>query len=230
MFFEQDPFTEPEILITAGGTRELIDDVRYIGNFSSGRLGRALAEEYATLGRSTLLLTPNSCLDRFGKPQGVETIDFTSAENLQRRMLGVRSAKLVLHAAAVSDYTPQRIGGKISSDQEQLVLHLQRTPKILPQLRDHFGPETKVVGFKLLSGVPEEDLIAAAVRQIKTAKTDLCIANDLQEIRDGKRVLHVVQPDGSYQTIRGYTGKLAQKIARDLLPVGEVRELMEYEW
>lgn len=209
----------PDVLITAGGTREKIDDVRYIGNFSGGWLGRALAESYADLGHKVLLLAPKDAPARLGIPEGVEHRPFTSAESLRETMLSVPAARLVLHGAAVSDYTPERTEGKISSDEEELVISCRRTPKILKELRGHFGSETKIVGFKLLSGVEEHDLIDTATEQIKACCTDACVANDLQDLGQTRR-LHVVSPDGDYQTVEGDTQSVANQIA-DALPIKE---------
>lgn len=209
----------PDVIVTAGGTRENIDDVRYIGNFSGGRLGHALAATYADLGHRVLLLAPNMVVEHFGLPPGVDQETFTSAASLQDRLLGKSGARLILHAAAVADYSPDRLEGKVSSDEEELIIHLKRTPKILPDLRDHFGDATNIVGFKLLSGVSEEALIAAATQQIATSRTNLCIANDLQELGDKRRV-HIVQPTGEYSTLYGHTQEVAAMIAQ-AIPVEE---------
>lgn len=210
----------PEVLITAGGTRESVDDVRYLGNFSGGRFGHALAGAYANLGHSVLLLAPNIVVERFGLPNGVEHQDFTSADSLRTRILAVPAARLILHAAAVADYTPKRVEGKISSDGDEIVMHLHRVPKILPDLREHFGESSEIVGFKLLSGVTEPELIDTAVKQIATSRTDKCIANDLQELKQSRR-LHVVAPNGDYETLEGET----QAIAYDVASIIKIKNL-----
>ena len=209
----------PDVVITAGGTRDPIDDVRYIGNFSGGRLGHALADSYARLGHRVLFLAPNDVPQRFGLPNEVEHRPFTSAASLETALHNIPAARLVLQAAAVSDYTPERSNGKRSSDQEELVIRLRRNPKILQGLRTHFGKQTQVVGFKLLSGVQESELIQAAARQIDTCNTDACIANDLKELKNVRR-LHFVEPDGTYRTVEGNTLAAARQIAA-LLPIPE---------
>lgn len=209
----------PDVVVTAGGTREYIDDVRYLGNFSGGKLGHALASTYAELGHRVLLLAPNCVPERHGAIDGVEHRPYTSAASLQSELLAIPTARLVLHGAAVSDYTPDRINGKLSSDEDELVIHCKRTPKILPQLREHFGVDTRLIGFKLLSNVAETELIDVAAKQIETCRTDACIANDLQELRDSRR-LHIVNPDGTYQTVEGGTKEVALQIA-EALPATE---------
>lgn len=205
----------PDVVITAGGTSEPIDDVRYITNFSSGGLGHALAVEHAKYGGSILLLAPKLTAQKYGDIPGVEHRVFTTAEDLRQQLLGIEAAGLILQAAAVSDYTPvHRTAGKLSSDPDMMTIELKRTQKILPQLRDHFGDETTIVGFKLLSGVSEEELIATGLRQIRSAQTDYCIANDLQHLSSNQRRIHIINPDGSYQSESGTTQAVAAQIVR----------------
>jgi phosphopantothenoylcysteine decarboxylase/phosphopantothenate--cysteine ligase len=212
------PMDHPEVVITAGGTQEKIDDVRYVGNFSGGRLGHELARSYAQLGHRVLLLAPERTVERLGLPDGVEHRPFGSAASLRGQLLTVQGARLVLNAAAISDYTPEPAKGKISSDQEELTITLRRSPKILPELRSHFGSEASIVGFKLLSGVSEEALIEAAVKQMADSRTDMCVANDLEELGKDERRIHIVRPDGSYSTIWGSTQVVAYQIAQALKP------------
>lgn len=216
---EREKTACPDVVVTAGGTIENIDDVRYIGNFSGGRLGHALASAYGELGHKVLLLAPNSVPQRFGQIENTEHRTFTSAANLQEQMHAIPAARLVLHAAAVSDYTPERVEGKISSNEEELVIRCHRTPKIIQGLREHFGDETNIVGFKLLSGVAETELIDAATKQMVTCHTDACIANDLQDLNDSRK-LHIVESSGEYTTINGSVQEVARQIA-ELLPVAE---------
>lgn len=173
-----------EVIITAGGTREKIDDVRYIGNFSGGRLGHAIATIYAKYtDNDVLFIAPKETIERFGKPDGVTHESFSSAQELREKLLGISAVNTVIHSAAVADYTPVFHEGKISSDQDELVIHLKRTPKIISELRDHFGESTKLVGFKLLSGATKKELFLAAARQIDDNRLDFCIANNIGDIR-----------------------------------------------
>lgn len=212
-----------DVVITAGGTKEQIDDVRYIGNFATGELGINLARAYEQQGFRVLVLAPESVISRFGLPKGVEFREFTSAESLQVELLSVSEVGLVLHSAAVSDYTPIRAKGKISSDKDELVLTLKRTPKILPQLRTRFGTDTIIIGFKLLSGVPETKLIKVAKAQISTAQTDFCIAN-LLEHTGQRRQIHIVSKDGSVESVEGDVATVAKKIASNEAILSGLRE------
>lgn len=203
--------TQYDVVITAGGTKEAIDDVRYITNFSTGEFGHTLAAEFSRRGRRVLLLAPKEVIQRFGLPGRLTHQSFTDANSLQHRLLSIDSAGLVLHAAAVADYTPERVTGKISSDQNELTLRLKRTQKILPLLRGHYGVDTTIVGFKLLSNVPESELIKVAIDQIQKAKTDYCIANDLR-YHGENRVVHLVSDNGEFQTLSGGVGLIAKSL------------------
>lgn len=205
-----------EILVTAGGTQEPLDDVRFITNFSTGELGVALANRYASLGFEVSLLATQLAVDRYTVDRRVNHAAFTSAEDLMSRMLNIDSASLVLHAAAVSDYTPEKVQGKISSERDELIIRLRRTPKILKLLRGHFGESATLVGFKLLSGVSEEELIRVGSKQIQDNSTDYCIANDLKNRSESARTLHVVHRDGSYDTATASTSDLAYFIAQKI--------------
>jgi len=178
----------PEVLITAGGTQEFIDDVRYIGNLSGGRLGVALANAYAMTGVSVTLLAPNSATERFKVHESVQHLPFKTTAELDENLNFIESAGIIYQAAAIADYTPVRASGKIDSSHDTLTITMQRNKKILPTLRQRFGEGTTIVGFKLLSGVKEDQLAAAALKQITTAQTDYCVANDLQHLGTRRKV------------------------------------------
>ena len=173
------------ILITAGGTREPIDAVRYITNLSSGRLGRTMADEARRRWHATALLAPDG--DR----------PFRSTADLEEQLMRAskESWDAVLHAAAVSDYRPAEVvQGKISSDRDELVIRCVRTPKLIAHLRDWF-PRAFLVGFKLTSGVAPEERARIAREQISKNRTDACVENDLTEFGPGEHKARIVTAD-----------------------------------
>lgn len=183
-----------EIVVSAGGTREKIDDVRYVGNFSSGRLGRQIAEVAA---RSSdvhvTLIAPQSTVDRFGLSKNITHEPFVTSRDLREKLLGIKTADVVFHSAAVADYIPDSTPGKIPSYGEELVVTMKRNPKILSEMRGHFGEETILAGFKLLSGVDQHRLQLDAYKQIEDNGLDFCIANDFQKITDDYREVTVLE-------------------------------------
>src|SRR3954447_22690859 len=106
---ESDALAGKTVLVTAGGTGEPIDSVRYVGNRSSGRMGVALAEEARKRGATVTLLAAHLAVPA---PAGVEVVETPTAADLAREAKARAHADVVLMAAAVSDYAPQQIDGK----------------------------------------------------------------------------------------------------------------------
>jgi phosphopantothenoylcysteine decarboxylase/phosphopantothenate--cysteine ligase len=189
------------VLITAGGTKEPIDDVRFITNFSSGALGRAFANHAAWRGHNVVILAPGH-LERLSGPlhPNVEHRSFTSTASLQRELLKAAAERrwdLVLHSAAVSDYTPAEVAkGKIASkDHDTLTVELVKTPKLLASFREWFH-DAFLVGFKLLSGLPDEERLEIARQQLLKYGTDMCFENDLTGISKHRHESRLVTSQG----------------------------------
>ncbi|MBP9738948.1 hypothetical protein KBD20_04630 [Candidatus Saccharibacteria bacterium] len=221
--------SEREIIVTAGGTREPIDDVRYVGNFSGGRFGLAIAEAFADqvgqLGHiidgpepNITLIAPKETIERFGLPSGVRHESFTNAESLQKALLGRRETPdIIVQAAAVADFSPQKLDGKVSSNVESMTVNMLRVPKILPELRKKYGEIPYIIGFKLLSNVAERDLIEVGRKQLIDNRLDLTVANSLQEIRPlGRRVIALAKGREDY-VIEGSTKNVASRLVTYIL-------------
>lgn len=178
-----------QVLVTAGGTKEPIDAVRVLSNVSTGALGRAIAEEWKRRGHRVVLLAPAEV------DATVEKRTFGSADDLQRELewaAAERTWDAVIHAAAVSDYRPAKVEpGKIRSDQDELVLRLVRTPKLIARLREWFR-DAYLVGFKLLKGVAADERVEIAREQIRANRTNACVENDLSEFGPGEHKARVV--------------------------------------
>lgn len=183
-------------VVTAGGTREPIDDVRVITNFSKGTFGNSIAGYLNKRGYDTILLCPDDVPLRSGYINGVDYQHFTDTNSLRSLLLSQYKPDIIFHAAAVSDYRPKSVKGKISSDQEQLIIELERTPKILPEIRTTYGNEVYIVGFKLLSGASRRDLVKAGIAQNQRSHLNLTVANDLQNIHDHQHPVLLVTAEG----------------------------------
>jgi len=173
-----------KILVTSGGTREPIDEVRFIANVSTGSTGRALAESLARLGHEVVLLHGQGALSAANP---VENESFSSAEDLRQRLLSRLSDgsfQAAIMCAAVADYRPvQARKGKIRSDARSLTLKLVRNPKILPQLKAFSPSPLLVIGFKLTVGADTSQRLAAVEAQFDTGTVDAVVQNDLEEIK-----------------------------------------------
>jgi len=170
--------TARRLLITAGPTHEPIDEVRYLANRSSGRLGIALAEAAADRGWQTTLLlgpTPREC----DHPH-VGVVRFRTAEDL-RAALEARKGDwdVLVMAAAVADYRPRAAaeGGKLRRTSDRMTLELEPTPDLLAGVAARRQPGQTLVGFAL---EPREELRASALRKLERKSIDAIVANPLE--------------------------------------------------
>src|SRR5436190_6972684 len=164
------------VLVTAGPTYEDIDPVRYFGNRSSGKMGYAIAAEAAKRGARVVLISGPSTL---APPAGVELISVRSAAEMHAAVQPhAASSDIVVMAAAVADYTPERTAAsKIEKSDRPLELRLVRTQDILADLGRIRGTNSKpvLVGFAAESGDPVERGRAKLLRK----HVDFIVANDI---------------------------------------------------
>lgn len=113
-------------------------------------------------------------------------------------------------AIAASDFEPEPVAGKLDSDRESLVIRCRPAPKVIRSVRD-WAPGIFLVGFKLLSGASESELVRAGQRACRLNRADLTVANDLRPLRAGRHTVHLVHPDGSAETI-GPGGDVAGRL------------------
>jgi phosphopantothenoylcysteine decarboxylase/phosphopantothenate--cysteine ligase len=162
------------VLVTAGGTREPLDQVRFVGNRSSGRMGVALAEAARARGAVVTLLAANIHVP---PPAGVEVVPTPTAADLRREALARSDADVVLMAAAVSDYRPaETIPGKRPKDGEPWTVDLVPTPDVARALGAARRDGQLLVAFGAESG----DGGLARKRAMLTDKNvDLVVYNDV---------------------------------------------------
>jgi phosphopantothenoylcysteine decarboxylase / phosphopantothenate---cysteine ligase len=170
------PWDGLKVLVTAGGTREPIDSVRFVGNRSSGRMGFALAEEAAVLGAEVTVIAANVGLARTPRVQYVEVA--TAAELQEACQAHFARADVLLMAAAVADYRPATPAEtKLKKDaREELVVALERTPDILSGLAAIRRPDQTVVGFAAEHG---EGAVAYGRDKLARKGLDAVVVNDI---------------------------------------------------
>ena len=164
------------VLVTAGPTREELDPVRYLSNYSSGKMGFAVARAAAARGARVLLVAGPTALT---PPAGVEYFPVTSARQMRDQVLALADeATVIVKAAAVADYRPaERAGQKIKKGRgEQLTLVLEKNPDILAELGRRKGQRV-LVGF----AAETADLLANAGKKLQEKNLDLIVANDVTE-------------------------------------------------
>lgn len=231
-----------KIIITAGGTSERIDNVRKITNSSSGKLGMAIADHLLKENDDLLIYyvcSKNSLKPSDERVKIIEIDGTMSLKNEVENLLLNEKIDYFIHSMAVSDYmtdyvtTIERIktslrnskdlneafsnieiinGSKISSYEDNLVIVLKPTPKIISIIKD-LSPSTYLVGFKLLDGVPKEELIEVAKKLRDKNRCDLVVANDLSNIRNGKHIGYIIDKDDEIEESRG-KDEIAKSLVR----------------
>jgi phosphopantothenoylcysteine decarboxylase/phosphopantothenate--cysteine ligase len=171
------PLSGVQVLVTAGGTREPIDPVRYVGNRSSGRMGHTIAEEASRRGADVVLVTTSS-LDL---PLGVDVVTVETAEEMAEAVWG-RAAEMdvVVMAAAVADFRPkERASTKLSRGDGPPDVVFEPTPDILAGIAE-LEPRPFLVGFSAETGSLDR-----AVEKAKRKGSDLTVANDVTKKGSG---------------------------------------------
>lgn len=176
---DKKPLSSKTIIVTAGATQEPIDPIRYITNYSSGRMGYALAKVAYQYGAKVILISAPTQLE---PPTGVETIYVKTARQMHQVVLTAFSgADVVISAAAVADYRPKDVvQEKIKKTGDSLLLDLEKNPDILADLG-------QIKGNRLLVGFAAEtsDLLTNAQQKLKTKNLDLIVANDVTKQGSG---------------------------------------------
>jgi phosphopantothenoylcysteine decarboxylase/phosphopantothenate--cysteine ligase len=162
------------VLITAGGTREPLDSVRFVGNRSSGKMGVALAEEARRRGAEVILLAANLSV---ATPHGIEAIPTPTAESMLGAALALPDVDVALLAAAVADYRPaEALAAKRPKDEQSWTVELQPTPDVARALGDQKRAGQVLVAFGAEHG---EEGLARKRAMLETKNADLVVFNDV---------------------------------------------------
>ena len=197
-----DSLKGKKIIITAGGTIEKIDKVRYIANRSSGKMGVAISEECYLRGADVLLLrAKNSITPRYLIK---EKIFETSKDLMNLIKENIKNTDLFFQVAAVSDYkVKQSFKGKLSSD-KSITLKLIPQIKIIDQIKK-LSSKTTLIAFKAEYGLSEKLLIKEGQRKLKESKADFVIANDVSRKDRGfesdNNEIYIISANGSVKKI-----------------------------
>ena len=200
------------ILITSGGTSEKIDRVRSITNHSTGQLGKIIAETFLDKGDQVTLVTTPKAVRPAAHPNRTIVLMENVSELLETLEPLVHTHDVLIHAMAVSDYTPVYMTGleavaastdmteflnktnsesKISSQDDVQVLFLKKTPKIISLVKK-WNPDIRLIGFKLLVDVSNEELLETARASLIKNQAEIIVANDLTEISSKEHKAYLV--------------------------------------
>jgi phosphopantothenoylcysteine decarboxylase/phosphopantothenate--cysteine ligase len=191
------------VLVTAGGTREPMDAVRYLGNRSSGKMGFAIAREAARRGAEVILVSGPS---RVETPPGVRRVDVESALEMHDAVFAeLERATIVIKSAAVADFRPAEVSQRKIKKEDLpegrgFTLELVQNADILAEICRNKGDRI-VVGFAAES----HDLVEAARRKLARKGCDLIVANDISRTDAGfdvdDNVVVLVWPDGEIEEL-----------------------------
>lgn len=193
-------FSGLNILVTAAGTREPIDPVRYIGNRSSGKMGYAIAEAARDLGANVTLISGPSALTPLA---GVNFFKVESARDMRRLVLeNFPESQIVIKAAAVADYRVKNVADhKIKKNDEELTLVLEKNPDILKELGQKKQKGQVLVGF----AAETQNLIQYAQSKLEKKNLDMIVANDVSKPQAGFNVdtnlIKLLKRDGSIEEL-----------------------------
>ncbi len=206
-------------LITAGPTREFIDDVRYLSNASSGRMGCALARAALDAGgQVTLVCGPIEC----EPPDGAALVRVVSAAEMRKAVLErFDQADTIIMAAAVADYRPaKRVAGKIKKTGRELVLRLGPTDDILAELGRRKGGRI-LVGFALEAENAREN----ALRKLREKNLDLIVVNSPAAMGAEIADAELLFPSGESQTLSHLAKSgIARRIIAAVEAIGKERQ------
>lgn len=192
------------ILVTAGGTHEPLDPVRFIGNRSSGKMGYAVAEAAQARGAEVILVSGPTALAR---PQGVQFVSVETTKEMFDAVMGVfDSVDVVIKAAAVADYRPKICAEqKIKKNDSEFTVVLEKNPDILLHLGQNKKEGQILVGF----AAETNDLIKHAKQKIEKKNLDMIVANDVTAKGAGfnvdTNIVKLLYPSGAIEECQQMT-------------------------
>lgn len=219
-----------KVVITAGGTSEKIDNVRKITNSSTGKLGLCIANEFLKTIEDveiTYICSKEAFCPSDDRVKIKRIIGVDDLEREVRNVLDNNDIDVFIHSMAVSDYKVDYVStleklrnneefsmndNKISSSLSDLVIVLKPTKKIISIIKD-ISPNTYLVGFKLLDNVTKDKLIEVATNLMIKNKCNLVVANDLENIRNGRHIGYILDEKNNVINAEG-KDDIAKKLVR----------------
>ncbi|MDY6779070.1 MAG: phosphopantothenoylcysteine decarboxylase, partial [Halobacteria archaeon] len=202
----ESPLEGKRVVVTSGRTEEAIDPVRVITTRSSGKMGRAVAEEAYVRGADVTIIHNYEGEVRYGESRRIESAHEmieVAEEEVEK------GCDIFVSAAAVADYTVQPAESKIDSGQD-LVLEMEKVPKLIDRVREK-APEAYVVGFKAETGLERDALIAEAREVMERASLNLIVANDASVMGEDETSVEIVD-EGWNETASGMKDEVADAI------------------
>ncbi|MCD9499433.1 bifunctional phosphopantothenoylcysteine decarboxylase/phosphopantothenate--cysteine ligase CoaBC [Photobacterium carnosum] len=217
-FFQQPDLSELNIVITAGPTREAIDPVRYLSNYSSGKMGFAIAAAAAKRGANVTLISGPVNLTT---PAGVTRININSAVEMQQAALACAvKNEIFIACAAVADFRPAQVAEQKMKKQpgnEEMVIQLVKNPDIVASIAALTEQRPFTVGF----AAETQDVEHYARGKLTTKNLDLICANDVsvqgQGFNSDTNALHLYWPNGDKALPLATKADLGQQLVTEIV-------------
>ncbi len=189
-----------KVFITSGGCKAPIDSVRHIGNFSSGRYGCEIARGFIAEENQVFFLREKGSqalnYDSYLNTFNLKTVEYTDYNDYVakvKRYTKEFKPDVIISAAAISDYIPKKVDGKISSTEDEITITLVKTQKVIKVFRE-LAPKALIVGFKLLTDTngkpPTLVEISEAVKKVFDNGADIVIYNNYSRLKEGDSTRH----------------------------------------
>lgn len=213
-YFRNNELKNKNILITAGPTYEYIDPVRFIGNFSSGKMGFNIAEQCFLKGANVTIITGyTNCRAEF---KNINVINVTTSNQMLKAVEdNLNDSDIIIMAAAVADYKPANVASqKIKKSENRFTLELEKTEDILKKVGNEKKDNQFIVGFALETNNEKEN----AIKKLTTKNLDAIVLNSLnpnnQVFDSDYNCITIIDKE---QKEHNFERKLKQQVAKDIV-------------
>lgn len=224
------------ILITAGGTKENIDGIRYITNLSTGKTASSIAQYFINTGHNLTYLHSTEAR----KPDGIfETVEFNNFASLDKqlnKLIKENEFDVIIHNAAVSDFTPYQIESgddrielplysKVSSSEDEIAIRFKSNPKLINSIKNNSkNKNVKLVAFKFTNESKFDTRIEQAHRLLRDSQSDFVVLNDYNDrVNNVQQLFSIVSKNNEPEQVQT-TEELAQKLEELIITECHSRE------
>jgi len=218
-----------KVLITAGGTKENIDGIRYITNLSTGITASTIAQYFTNSGHTLTYLHSQEAKQPDGIFESVEFSNFSSLNEQLNTLVKEKEFDVVIHNAAVSDYTPYQIESgenkielpsnvKVSSTEDEIAIRFKSNPKLINQIKSNSkNKDVKLIAFKFTNENKLEKRIEQAHKLLSDSQSDFVVLNDYTDrVNNVQKSFSIISKNNEPEKVET-TEELAEKLEELLL-------------
>ncbi len=227
-----EPAKRLKVLVTSGGTKENIDGIRFISNLSTGKTAASITDYFSRRGHNVTYLHTFDAAAPKSNCVNAEYMTFSELNALMKNILGKENFDVVIHLAAVSDYSLDSVETgdqklvapleeKIDSESEKLVLNLKKNSKIIDSLKSYSkNKNLKVVGFKLTNNADEQTKVSMVQKLVDHSNCDYVVLNDKSDrnenVQANFKIFNKTKEIGSCETSTELAGIIEEFLINTL--------------